>query len=93
MIEVSIVTAFWASTAFCGAFTFTAWKKKVCLAMCILSGVFAVLYASGIIAEGLMVDGINLLWNILNNFSEADVVATFFAMIAGLFFGSSYKSK
>jgi len=93
VLGVSIVTAFWAATAFFGGFTFTAWKKWVCLIMCAVSGIFAAVYASGIIAEGLMVEGINTLWNVLNGFTGADVVATFFALIAGLYFGSAYKNK
>jgi len=90
MIGISIVTAFWAATAFFGGFTFTAWKKWVCLTMCVVSGIFMLIYASGIIAEGMMVDGIGMLWNVLNGFTGADVVATFFALIAGLWFGDHY---
>lgn len=93
IIGVSIVTAFWAATAFFGGFTFTAWKKWVCLILCVISGIFMAVYASGIIAEGMMVEGINTLWTILNGFTGADVVATFFALIAGLWFGEAYGHK
>lgn len=93
VIGISIVTAFWAATAFFGGFTFTAWKKWVCLVMCATAGIFMIIYASGIIAEGMMVTGINTLWTVLNGFSGADVIATFFALIAGLFFGEAYSRK
>jgi len=93
LIEISIVTAFWASTAFLGGFTFTAWKKWVCLILCAIAGIFSLVYASGIIAEGAMINGIDMLWNIMNGFKGADVVATFFALIAGLWFGEHYSRK
>ena len=87
-----IITAFWACAAFFGAFCLTAWKKRVCLILCIAAGLFTLIYASGIIAEGLMIQGIDTLWNILGGFDGGNMLVCGVSYIGGLWFGDKYQS-
>lgn len=92
MSEIIISVAFWGAAAFMGGFAFTAWRKKVCLILFAISAIMTAIYFSGNVAQALLVEGINTLWNVLNAFGLCNPITTFFALIAGLYFGNAYKA-